>query len=114
MDYRKLDVWRKSMLLVRLVYPLAARLPDIERYALADQIRRAATSIPLNIAEGYGRGSDKGLHYFLSIAKGSAAEVETQLYICIALDYFPERDALDALALCDDIKAMLHRFMQRA
>lgn len=112
MDYRQMDVWQKSMRLVKVVYPLSARLPAIERFALADQIRRAVTSIALNIAEGCNRGSDRELWYFLSIARGSAAEVETQLYICIELGYFPESDAVDALALCDDVKGMLYRFMQ--
>jgi len=51
MDYRQMDVWQKSMRLVKVVYPLSARLPAIERFALADQIRRAVTSIALNIAE---------------------------------------------------------------
>ena len=112
-DYRQLDVWQRSMQLVKAVYPLAGRLPPVERFALADQIRRATVSVASNIAEGCNRDSNRELFYFLSVAKGSVAEVETQLYICIELEYFPEADALDALALCDDIKGMLYRFMQK-
>ena len=59
MDYRRLDVWKKSMMLVKMVYPLIERLPQEEKYALGNQIRRAVTSIVLNIAEGTGRNSDK-------------------------------------------------------
>ena len=61
MDYRRLDVWKKSMMLVKMVYPLIERLPQEEKYALGNQIRRAVTSIVLNIGEGSGPKSDKDL-----------------------------------------------------
>ncbi len=113
MDYRRLDVWHKAMTLVREVYPLIERLPQEEKYALGNQIRRAVTSIVLNIAEGTGRNSDKELRYFLTVARGSAAEVEAQLLICIELGFFPQEDAVVALQLCDDLKGMLYRFIRR-
>lgn len=113
MDYRRLDVWQKAMMLVKKVYPLIERLPQEEKYALSNQIRRAVTSIVLNIAEGTERNSDKELRYFLTVARGSAAEVEAQLLICIELDFFPRGDAISALQLCDDLKGMLYRFIKR-
>lgn len=113
MDYRRLNVWQKSMMLVKNVYPLIERLPPEEKYALGNQIRRAVTSIVLNIAEGTGRNSDKELRYFLTIARGSATEVEAQLFICIELGFFPKEDAISALQLCDELKGMLYRFIQR-
>lgn len=113
MDYRRLDVWQKSMMLVKKVYPLIERLPQEEKYALGNQIRRAVTSIVLNIAEGTGRNSDKELRHFLTIARGSAAEVEAQLMICIELEFFSRQDAMSALQLCDDVKGMLYRFIRR-
>ncbi len=113
MDYRRLDVWKKSMMLVKMVYPLIERLPQEEKYALGNQIRRAVTSIVLNIAEGTGRNSDKELRYFLTVARGSTAEVEAQLLICVELGFFSEQDASPALHLCDNIKGMLYRFIER-
>lgn len=67
------------------------------KYALGNQIRRAVTSIVLNIAEGTGRNSDKELRYFLTVACGSTAEVEAQLLICVELGFFSEQDAASAL-----------------
>lgn len=113
MDYRKLDVWDKSILLIKSLYPLIDRLPTQERFAMANQMRRAVTSISLNIAEGCNRNSAKELKYFLSIARGSAAEVEAQIIICIELAYFTEKDAHQTLVLCDNVKAMLYRFIQK-
>lgn len=113
MDYRRLDVWKKSMMLVKMVYPLIERLPQEEKYALGNQIRRAVTSIVLNIPEGTGRNSDKELRYFLTVARGSTTEVEAQLLICVELGFFSEQDASPALHLCDNIKGMLYRFIER-
>lgn len=112
-DYKNLDVWKRSIVLIKMVYPIALRLPAIERYAMADQIRRAATSIALNIAEGYTRQSDNELCHFLSIARGSAAEVEAQLLICIELEYITKEEAADVLTVCDEVKRKLYHFMMR-
>lgn len=81
-SFKELHVWQRSMDLVDLVYDdVTARLPITERYALADQLRRAAVSIPSNIAEGSKRGTRADFRQFCRIALGSAAEVETQLLI---------------------------------
>jgi len=83
MNYQDLIVWQKAMELAEIVYVLARKLPKEELFALSDQMRRAAISIPSNIAEGHARNSTKEFIQFLSIAKGSTAEIETQLLLCV-------------------------------
>lgn len=78
-DYRQLDVWHAADLLATKVYDIATALPQNEKYELAAQLRTAAVSIPSNIAEGCGRGSDPDFERFLSIAAGSTSEIEYQL-----------------------------------
>ena len=90
------------------VYKLVKLLPKTETYALSDQMRRAVISIPSNIAEGKGRNSAREFVYFLSIARGSQKELETQLYICTRLEYFTEEDASIAFNLCEEVGKMLN------
>jgi four helix bundle protein len=78
-SYRELVVWQKAMELATLVYRLTESFPKREIYGLVAQLRRAGVSVPSNIAEGYGRGSRKEYVQFLSIAKGSLKELETQI-----------------------------------
>jgi four helix bundle protein len=80
-SYRDLEVWKLSLNLVEEIYKATARFPASENYGLSQQIRRAAVSIPSNIAEGQFRNSPKEFKQFLSIALGSSAELETQLII---------------------------------
>ncbi len=94
-DYKNLEVWKLSMDLVLSVYDLTKTLPSEERYALGDQMRRAAVSIPSNIAEGQARGSKKEFAHFLNFSFGSLAELETQLCLCERIGYFT-RVRLDA------------------
>jgi four helix bundle protein len=84
--HRDLDVWRSSMTLVTDIYELTRRFPDEERFGLVSQLRRAAVSIPTNIAEGYGRETSGSFVQFLRIAQGSAKEVETLIEISKRLD----------------------------
>ena len=86
-SYRELRAWQKAMNLVAEIYKLCRFLPREETYGLSDQMRRAAVSIPSNIAEGQARDSDKDFIRFLYIAQGSRAELETQLEICVQLHY---------------------------
>ncbi len=79
--FRDIIGWQKGMGLSVAVYPLALRLPDVERFALASQIRRSACSVPLNVAEGYGTGSRPGFLKHLRIARGSLAELDTALQL---------------------------------
>ena len=109
--YKELIVWQKSMDLVESVYLLTKSLPSDERYALTDQIRRAVVSIPSNIAEGHGRQTEKEYKQYLSIAKGSVSEVETQLMICVRLNYLTEQQTESVLVLCDEIRRMLTKII---
>ncbi|MBE8952567.1 MAG: four helix bundle protein [Quinella sp. 1Q7] len=107
-NYKDLIVWQKSMDLTVEIYRLVKFLPREETYALSDQMRRAVVSIPSNIAEGHGRNSTKEYIHFLSVARGSQTELETQLQICIRLKYFPESEATVAIDLCDELNKMLN------
>ena len=86
-SYRDLITWRKAMDLVVGVYAETARLPVEERFGLALQMRRAAVSIPSNIAEGWGRGPTPDFARFLRIARGSIFELSTQTEICTTLGF---------------------------
>lgn len=88
--HRDLDVWKKSIDLVTLIYKFTANYPKDEMYGLTSQIRRCAVSIPSNIAEGSARTTRKDFSHFLAIALGSVAELETQLIISKNLNYLPE------------------------
>jgi four helix bundle protein len=90
MNHKNLEVWKKSMDLVVQVYQITNLFPDTEKFGLTSQMRRAAVSIPSNIAEGAARKSDKEFIQFLYIALGSLAEVETQYLIAIRLQYLNE------------------------
>ena len=107
-SYRELKVWQKSMDLVEEVYRLVNKLPREERYALSDQIKRAAVSIPSNIAEGYGRNSPKEYIRFINISRGSKYELETQLLICVRLNFLTEEQIALSMQMCDEIGRMLN------
>ena len=107
-NYRELVVWIRSMELVVETYKLVKLLPKEETYALSDQIRRAVVSIPSNIAEGNGRASTKDYARFLSMARGSKYELETQLLICAELNYLTKEQILKAMVLSDEIGRMLN------
>ena len=87
-SFEGLKVWQEARLLTKLVYQLTLRLPDYEKYALGNQIRRAIISVTSNIAEGSARFSYKEKIHFLEIAYGSLAEVYNQLVVGSDLDYF--------------------------
>jgi len=97
--YKELVVWQKAMELVRLVYRISKTFPTDERYALTDQLRRAVVSIPSNIAEGNGRGSNKDYAHFLAIARGSLYETMTQLEIATNLGYIENSEEISAVAM---------------
>ena len=105
--YQDLKVWQKSMDLVMEVYSLTKLLPKEELYGLSNQMKRAAVSIPSNIAEGQQRGSKRDFAKFLIIARGSNAELQTQLMICERLDYLYCEQTEKAMALTHEISKML-------
>ncbi|MBU2622302.1 MAG: four helix bundle protein [Proteobacteria bacterium] len=90
--HKKLDVWKISMELVKLVYRITSDFPERETYSLTNQIRRAAISIPSNIAEGTARQTKKELVNFLHIAQGSLSELDTQFDIALSLKYLTEAE----------------------
>ncbi len=112
-DYKELLVWQKSMVLVKELYRLVKLLPKEEIYSLSEQMRRAAVSIPSNIAEGYDRKTDKELIHFLCVARGSCAELETQILIANELDYIKTQDAEKTMILCAEVRKMLNSFIAR-
>ena len=111
--FEDLIVWQKAMDLVAEVYKLLKLLPDDEIYALSDQMKRAAVSIPSNIAEGQERGTAKDFVKFLYIAKGSKGELETQLMICARLGYLTQSEIAPALNLLAEIGKMLNSLIYR-
>ena len=86
-DFRNLKVWEKAHALTLEVYRVTAAFPRAERFALVDQLRRSASSIPTNIAEGCGRETDRDFAQFINIAAGSASECEYQLLLAKDLGY---------------------------
>lgn len=97
-DFRNLVVWQKAIAFVSEIYRATASFPSDERFGLTSQLRRAAVSIPSNIAEGQGRLTRGEFRQFLGHAKGSICEVETQLVIAENLGYLPNpRPLLDQL-----------------
>ena len=107
-NYKELKVWQKAMDLTVEVYKLVKLLPKEETYALSDQMRRAVVSIPSNIAEGQGRNSDKEFIQFLSIARGSLWELETQIEICLRIGYIDQSLATNIYNLIAEISKMLN------
>jgi len=91
-NYHELIVWQDSIKLAKAVYQLTGKFPKHEIYALADQIRRAAVSVPSNIAEGQARKSPGDFRRFLHIALGSLAEVDTQLVLAHEFSYLSKED----------------------
>lgn len=105
--HEKLDVWRKAIDFVIEVYRATETFPKEEKFGLTAQVRRAAVSVPANIAEGAARRSNKEFAYFLSNAQGSASETETELLIAHRLGYLTEARFLTLRAAQDDLGRML-------
>ena len=113
MTYKELIVWQKSMDLVTKIYRITRKLPKEEIYGLTNQLRRSAVSIPSNIAEGNARFSTKEYLRFLSVARGSQAEVETQLLLCVRLNYLTQEDIDEELLLLNEIERMLNSMITK-
>ena len=112
-SYKEFVVWQRAMELAVEIYRLMKLLPKFETYGIADQMRRAAVSIPSNIAEGQGRDSVKEFIHFLSIARGSRNELETQLLLCVQLEYLAHKDVELALNLCVEVSKMLNSLIKK-
>ena len=111
--YKDLQIWQKGILLAQMVYKLTATFPAEERYGLVAQMRRAAVSIPSNIAEGQARQGTKEFLQFLSHANGSLAELETQLVLTQKLGFCEEKMATPVAKQIDELQRMI-RAMRRA
>ena len=105
--HENLDVWRKAIDFVVDVYKITDGFPKEEKFGLTSQIRRASVSIAANIAEGAGRKSTKEFLNFLSIAQGSASEVETELLISLRLNFLPEKNFQSLAVKLDEIGRMI-------
>lgn len=112
-SYKDLLIWQRSIDLTVKVYDLIKDLPESEKYALSQQIKRCAVSIPSNIAEGWGRKSDKSFSYFLSVSKGSLFELNTQLIIASKLEYISKINAEDIEKEIDELGKMINSLMNK-
>jgi four helix bundle protein len=110
----RLDAWKHAMSLVREVYRLTRVFPEDEKFGLVQQMRRAAVSVPSNIAEGAARNGQKEFLQFLSIAKGSLSELETQLLISLDLGYVAKNDdVFEQLEIVSKLLAGVHKSVKR-
>jgi four helix bundle protein len=105
--HEKLDVWKKSIDFVVAIYKATERFPKEEKFGLTSQLRRAAVSIPANIAEGAGRRSDREFAHFLSNSQGSASEVDTELLIANHLKFLVDDDFGNLRSSLNEIGKML-------
>lgn len=109
--FRDLLVWQKGMDLACMVYAMTAPFPPEERYGLASQMRRAAVSIPSNIAEGKMRGSETEFKRYLQIAFASAGELDTQFELAVRIGYTTNEQSAPATALLNEIVRMLNQMI---
>jgi four helix bundle protein len=107
-SYRDLRVWKEAMDLAEAACLLAGQFPKQEMYGFTSQVRRAAASLPANIAEGYGRESKGSYVQFLRIAQGSIKELETHLLLAVRIKLSDDAAAQPVLARCDTVGRMLH------
>ena len=107
-SYRDLIAWQKAMQLVTEIYQATRAFPREELYGLTNQLRRAAVSVPSNIAEGQARFSRKEFHHFLSQGRGSLVEIETQLIIAQQLGYLPVKQTQSLLVQAAELGRILN------
>ncbi len=112
-SYRDLDVWKKSMALARDIYSAADLLPKREEYRLTSQMIRAAISVPANIAEGHARATRKDYAHFISISRGSNAELETLILLAQETKLLPHEITSNLLTSAEEIGRMLRRLHER-
>ena len=107
-NYKDLIVWQKGIALAKTIYQLTSKFPAEEKFGLVAQMRRAAVSIPSNIAEGQARHTTGEFIQFISHAEGSTAELETQLILSIELAFAAQDNAKAPFILLDEIRRMLN------
>jgi four helix bundle protein len=112
LNHKKLNVYKSSIELVSEIYKLTDTFPSSENFGLTSQLRRAAVSIPSNIAEGAARSSDAERNRFLQIARSSLVEVDTQIEISLTLNYLNKNDIEHLSDLSNQVFAMLSKMMK--
>jgi len=112
-DHRQLVVWQKGLALALQTYRMSRRFPREETYGLTSQIRRAAVSVPSNVAEGNGRIHRAEYIHHVSIARGSLREVETLVEIACGLEYISEEELASFRELLDHVGRMLTRLLKK-
>lgn len=111
--FKELIVWQKARILVKDIYILTESFPNSEKYGITSQIQRAVISIPANIAEGSGRGSNKDFSRFLDIAIASAFELETEIILGYDLTFMSEQNYTNILPKIQEVQKMLYAFQQQ-
>jgi four helix bundle protein len=110
-SYKDLLIWQKGFQIVVSTYRLTKAFPQEELYALTSQIKRASVSIPSNIAEGYGRNTDKSFSHFIDISRGSLYELETQLLIAKELEFIKDLEMFNhVISLINEESKMINAF----
>ena len=112
-NFKELMVWQKAIDLVTEIYKITRAFPKEEVFGLVSQMQRAAVSIPSNIAEGHERNSDKEFAQFLCIARGSLAELETQIIIAEKLSYITKEQRISILNNCYEIGRMINGLLKK-
>ena len=112
-SYRDLAIWQKAIDLSKYLYQTTRCLPDEERYGLTSQIRRAAISVPSNIAEGQARGGKKEFIQFLYIAKGSLAELDTQCVLALEFGYVEREQQQAILMKIEELQKMIFSLIRK-
>ncbi|NBL65276.1 four helix bundle protein [Flavobacterium sp. NST-5] len=111
--FRDLLIWQKAMLLVTKTYTTTSNIPKEELFGLTSQLRRCAISIPSNISEGFGRGSNKDYHRFLTISMGSLSEFQTQIEIALNLKYISVENFDQIFEESRELERMLSSFIKK-
>ena len=111
-NFKNLEIWKRSMKFVKKLYILTENFPNDERFGLVSQLRRAGVSVPANISEGCGRKTKKDFSRFLDIATGSICELETLVYLSYNLDYISEKDENTLISEITDIRRMIIGFQK--
>ncbi len=112
-NFLHLEIWKRSRGLVKSIYKTSKSFPSEEKFGLTSQIRRAAVSVPSNIAEGCGRDTDPQLKNFLNIAIGSICELETQVYLAFDLEYYNQQITNALVNEITAIRKMMMSFQNR-
>lgn len=111
-EYKKIEAWKRSHRLVLGIYALTENFPSDEKYGIISQLRRAALSIPTNIAEGCGRSTERDLVRFMDIASGSASEVDYLLYLAMELKYIDQDKYAAAGGELIEIRKMISGYVK--